>query len=163
MEMYTFIHISEAYAVRLPLIKVSQPLLQSRKKPKDSLFFKPPQGVAGAIVRGVGKQKVGAICNFVSFYVIGFPVGVSLMFPLKMGVVGEATLILDRIDVKSGYCWLDSCFVLPRLLQDCGWASWFHFWPSLCFSPSTCTDWTGKKPVRRWGTHPKTHVCQLTG
>lgn len=51
--------------------------------------------MAGAVVRGAGKQKVGAVCNFVSFYVVGFPIGASLMFPLKMGVVGEATLTLD--------------------------------------------------------------------
>lgn len=57
--------------------------------------------MAGAIVRGAGKQKVGAICNFVSFYVVGFPIGVSLMFPLNMGVVGEAaTRTLRRVVVK---------------------------------------------------------------
>lgn len=49
--------------------------------------------MTAAIVRGAGKQKVGAICNFVSFYIVGFPIGVWLMFPVKMGIVGERWFI----------------------------------------------------------------------
>ncbi|XP_069578338.1 multidrug and toxin extrusion protein 1 [Brachyistius frenatus] len=45
-------------------------------------------GVTGGIVRGTGKQKIGAVCNLVVYYFIGFPIGVSLMFPVKMGIVG---------------------------------------------------------------------------
>uniref|UniRef100_A0A665XBT7 Solute carrier family 47 member 3 n=1 Tax=Echeneis naucrates TaxID=173247 RepID=A0A665XBT7_ECHNA len=60
MKIYGFIHVAEAIA-----------------------------GVTGGIVRGAGKQKIGAACNLVGFYVIGFPIGVSLMFPVKMGIVGE--------------------------------------------------------------------------
>uniref|UniRef100_A0A3B4F2X7 Multidrug and toxin extrusion protein n=1 Tax=Pundamilia nyererei TaxID=303518 RepID=A0A3B4F2X7_9CICH len=44
--------------------------------------------VAGGVVRGVGKQSVGALCNLVGFYIFGLPTGVSLMFAAKMGVVG---------------------------------------------------------------------------
>ncbi|XP_072302216.1 multidrug and toxin extrusion protein 1-like [Eucyclogobius newberryi] len=40
------------------------------------------------IVRGSGKQKVGAVGIFISYYFVGFPVGVCLMFPLKLGIVG---------------------------------------------------------------------------
>lgn len=32
---------------------------------------------------------VGAVCNLVGFYIIGLPIGVSLMFSVKMGIVGE--------------------------------------------------------------------------
>lgn len=32
---------------------------------------------------------IGAVCSLVGFYFIGFPIGVSLMFPVKMGIVGE--------------------------------------------------------------------------
>lgn len=65
--------------------------------------------------------------------------------------------IPDRIHVKSVYSWLDTVFfVLPCVLQECGWGCWYLFWLSLCFSQSTCTRWTGKKPVRRWGAHLKT-------
>ncbi|KAG7214501.1 hypothetical protein INR49_023013 [Caranx melampygus] len=45
-------------------------------------------GVAGGVVRGVGKQLVGALCNLVGYYFIGFPIGVSLMFAANMGIVG---------------------------------------------------------------------------
>uniref|UniRef100_A0A3B3ZFR7 Solute carrier family 47 member 3 n=1 Tax=Periophthalmus magnuspinnatus TaxID=409849 RepID=A0A3B3ZFR7_9GOBI len=46
-------------------------------------------GVAGGVLRGVGKQKQGAICNMLGYYVIGVPVGVSLMFAAKMGIIGK--------------------------------------------------------------------------
>lgn len=45
-------------------------------------------GVSGGIVRGVGRQKFGAICNLFGYYVVGLPVGVSLMFAMHMGIVG---------------------------------------------------------------------------
>ncbi|XP_054897702.1 multidrug and toxin extrusion protein 1-like [Poeciliopsis prolifica] len=45
-------------------------------------------GVTGGILRGAGKQLIGALCNLVGFYVIGFPIGISLMFPAKLGIVG---------------------------------------------------------------------------
>lgn len=41
------------------------------------------------IVRGAGKQMVGAVCNLIGFYIIGLPIGASLMFAVKMGIVGE--------------------------------------------------------------------------
>ncbi|XP_047462101.1 multidrug and toxin extrusion protein 1-like [Mugil cephalus] len=59
MKMYSFIHVAEAFA-----------------------------GVTGGIVRGAGKQMTGAVCNLVGYYFIGFPIGVSLMFPVEMGIVG---------------------------------------------------------------------------
>ncbi|XP_029950673.1 multidrug and toxin extrusion protein 1-like isoform X2 [Salarias fasciatus] len=45
-------------------------------------------GVLGGVVRGVGKQVTGALCNFVGYYFIGFPIGVSLMFLNDMGILG---------------------------------------------------------------------------
>ncbi|KAM9846399.1 multidrug and toxin extrusion protein 1-like [Aulostomus maculatus] len=59
MKMYGFIHVTEAFA-----------------------------GVTGGIVRGAGRQMIGALCSLVGFYFIGFPIGVSLMFPAKMGILG---------------------------------------------------------------------------
>uniref|UniRef100_A0A8C4S8P9 Multidrug and toxin extrusion protein 1 n=1 Tax=Erpetoichthys calabaricus TaxID=27687 RepID=A0A8C4S8P9_ERPCA len=41
------------------------------------------------IVKGAGKQKIGAICNLTGYYIIGLPIGVSLMFAAHMGVLGE--------------------------------------------------------------------------
>ncbi|KAM9349927.1 multidrug and toxin extrusion protein 1-like [Symphorus nematophorus] len=45
-------------------------------------------GVTGGILRGTGKQRIGAICNLVGFYCIGIPIGLALMFAAKMGIVG---------------------------------------------------------------------------
>ncbi|XP_037328646.2 multidrug and toxin extrusion protein 1-like [Pungitius pungitius] len=44
--------------------------------------------VSGAVLRGAGKQLIGALCNLVGYYFIGFPIGVSLMFAANMGIVG---------------------------------------------------------------------------
>ncbi|KAM8956073.1 multidrug and toxin extrusion protein 1 [Lycaon pictus] len=43
---------------------------------------------SGGILRGTGNQKVGAIVNAIGYYVIGLPVGISLMFATKLGVIG---------------------------------------------------------------------------
>ncbi|KAM9801678.1 multidrug and toxin extrusion protein 1-like [Neosynchiropus ocellatus] len=43
---------------------------------------------SGGIIRGAGKQKIGAICYIVGFYGIGLPIGVPLMFAAKLGIVG---------------------------------------------------------------------------
>ncbi|KAM9801679.1 multidrug and toxin extrusion protein 1-like [Neosynchiropus ocellatus] len=43
---------------------------------------------SGGIIRGAGKQKIGAICYIVGYYGIGLPIGVPLMFAAKLGIVG---------------------------------------------------------------------------
>lgn len=50
------------------------------------------QGVTGGVLRGAGKQMVGALINLVGHYFIGLPIGVSLMFAAKMGIIGEKRL-----------------------------------------------------------------------
>ncbi|XP_061764645.1 multidrug and toxin extrusion protein 1-like [Nerophis ophidion] len=45
-------------------------------------------GVSGGAIRGAGKQKIGAACNLVGYYIIGLPIGVSLMFAAGMGIIG---------------------------------------------------------------------------
>uniref|UniRef100_A0A9L0SEG3 Multidrug and toxin extrusion protein n=1 Tax=Equus caballus TaxID=9796 RepID=A0A9L0SEG3_HORSE len=45
-------------------------------------------GTCGGILRGTGKQKIGAILNVVGYYVFGFPIGVSLIFAAKLGIIG---------------------------------------------------------------------------
>uniref|UniRef100_A0AAX7VCS9 Multidrug and toxin extrusion protein n=1 Tax=Astatotilapia calliptera TaxID=8154 RepID=A0AAX7VCS9_ASTCA len=64
------------------------------------------------VLRGVGKQLIGALCNFVAFYFIGFPIGVSLMFAANMGIVGLWTglvicLLLQMIFYVTFLCKLD--------------------------------------------------------
>lgn len=50
--------------------------------------------MTGGVLRGAGKQLVGALCNLVGHYFIGFPIGVSLMFAAKMGIMGKRKLFL---------------------------------------------------------------------
>jgi len=52
------------------------------------VFFDGLQCVASGILRGVGKQKIGAIMNIVAFYVIGIPLAYYFCFFLKHGVSG---------------------------------------------------------------------------
>ncbi|XP_010788226.1 multidrug and toxin extrusion protein 1 [Notothenia coriiceps] len=72
MKMYGVIHVAEAIA-----------------------------GVTGGIVRGTGKQMIGAVCNLVGFYLIGLPIGASLMFPVKMGIVGLWSGFLISVLIQS--------------------------------------------------------------
>lgn len=86
--------------------------------------------MTGGIVRGVGKQTVGAVCNLVGFYIVGLPIGASLMFCVKMGIVGEQRRpvlpqmhcipawfsvlhiymnMLDRIPTKGFHSLLQAC------------------------------------------------------
>jgi MATE family multidrug resistance protein len=45
--------------------------------------------IAGSgALRGLGRQRLGMICNFVSFYIIGIPLGYVMAFILKLGMFG---------------------------------------------------------------------------
>ncbi|XP_061746589.1 multidrug and toxin extrusion protein 1-like [Nerophis ophidion] len=57
--------------------------------------------VTGGIVRGAGKQAVGAVCSLVGYYVVGFPIGVSLMFPFNMGIMGLWTGFLICVVMQA--------------------------------------------------------------
>ncbi|XP_008285983.1 multidrug and toxin extrusion protein 1-like [Stegastes partitus] len=58
-------------------------------------------GVTGGVLRGAGKQLIGALCNLVGYYFIGFPIGVSLMFAAKMGIVGLWTGLTVCVGMQS--------------------------------------------------------------
>ncbi|XP_062031106.1 multidrug and toxin extrusion protein 2-like [Lepus europaeus] len=45
-------------------------------------------GTSGGVLRGMGKQKIGALLNGIGYYAFGFPTGVSLMFAAKLGIIG---------------------------------------------------------------------------
>lgn len=47
------------------------------------------QCTCAGVLRGSGNQRIGAIVNTVSYYVIGLPIGISLMFIAKLGVIGK--------------------------------------------------------------------------
>ncbi|XP_071383240.1 multidrug and toxin extrusion protein 1 [Centroberyx affinis] len=68
---------------------------QIRERVADVMAFYAPfllldalSAASGSIIRGAGKQKVGAVCNIVGYYGIGFPIGASLMFAAKLGIKG---------------------------------------------------------------------------
>ncbi|KAL7055434.1 hypothetical protein AAHC03_022927 [Spirometra sp. Aus1] len=51
-------------------------------------FFDAINGINGGIVRGVGKQKIGAVVCCACMYLIAGPAGLSLMFLTPLGVSG---------------------------------------------------------------------------
>ncbi|XP_075041570.1 multidrug and toxin extrusion protein 1-like [Mixophyes fleayi] len=53
------------------------------------------------ILRGTGKQKIGAIFNAIGFYVVGLPVGISLMFAAKIGILGFWLGILISVLIQT--------------------------------------------------------------
>ncbi|KAJ6657325.1 hypothetical protein lerEdw1_002692 [Lerista edwardsae] len=55
----------------------------------------------GGVLRGAGKQKVGAIANAVGYYVIGLPIGISLMFVYKLGLMGLWTGLIVCISLQA--------------------------------------------------------------
>uniref|UniRef100_A0A8C2YYV3 Multidrug and toxin extrusion protein n=1 Tax=Cyclopterus lumpus TaxID=8103 RepID=A0A8C2YYV3_CYCLU len=57
-------------------------------------IFDAVAGVAGGVLRGAGKQTIGALVNLVGHYFIGLPVGVSLMFAANMGIVGKTRPVI---------------------------------------------------------------------
>ncbi|XP_070290253.1 multidrug and toxin extrusion protein 1 isoform X2 [Salvelinus sp. IW2-2015] len=58
---------------------------------------------SGSIIRGAGKQKVGAICNILGYYGIGFPIGVSLMFAANLGIMGLWTGLFTCVFLQSSF------------------------------------------------------------
>ncbi|XP_075329292.1 LOW QUALITY PROTEIN: multidrug and toxin extrusion protein 1 [Odontesthes bonariensis] len=68
---------------------------QIRERVSDVISFYAPfvlldgiSAASGGIIRGTGKQRVGAICSILGYYGIGFPLGVPLMFAAKLGITG---------------------------------------------------------------------------
>uniref|UniRef100_UPI0037E978D9 multidrug and toxin extrusion protein 1-like n=1 Tax=Semicossyphus pulcher TaxID=241346 RepID=UPI0037E978D9 len=64
-------------------------------------LFDAAAGVTGGVLRGAGKQLIGALCNLVGYYFIGFPIGVSLMFAANMGIIGLWTGFVICVFVQS--------------------------------------------------------------
>ncbi|KAK2847447.1 hypothetical protein Q5P01_010446 [Channa striata] len=83
---------------------------QIRERVADVIAFYAPfvlldavSAASGGIIRGSGKQKVGAICNIVGFYGVGFPVGVPLMFAAKLGIKGLWTGLFICVFLQSSF------------------------------------------------------------
>ncbi|XP_031428469.1 multidrug and toxin extrusion protein 1 [Clupea harengus] len=76
-------------------------------------LFDAMAGVCGGILRGAGKQLFGALGIILSYYFVGFPIGVSLMFAAKMGIIGLWTGLF--------VCGLLSSLVFIILLVKLDW------------------------------------------
>ncbi|KAM4795903.1 multidrug and toxin extrusion protein 2-like [Rhinophrynus dorsalis] len=57
----------------------------------------------GGVLRGTGRQKIGAVMNAVGYYLIGFPIGISLMFAAKYGVVGLWSGLLICVFLQASF------------------------------------------------------------
>ncbi|NXG59170.1 S47A1 protein, partial [Hemiprocne comata] len=51
-------------------------------------LFEAMCGACSGVLRGIGKQKFGAILNAVSYYGVGLPLAAVLLFVAKIGVIG---------------------------------------------------------------------------
>ncbi|NWH77071.1 S47A1 protein, partial [Piaya cayana] len=69
-------------------------------------LFEATCGACSGVLRGIGKQKFGAILNTVSYYGIGLPLGAVLLFVAKIGVIG---LWLSMLVCVSLLC---TCFIV---------------------------------------------------
>jgi MATE family multidrug resistance protein len=57
--------------------------------PDFNMFLFSFQGVYGGIMRGLGRQHLGALAIFFGYFVIGLPIGVSLMYLTDLKVTGR--------------------------------------------------------------------------
>ncbi|KAI5934735.1 Multidrug and toxin extrusion protein 1 [Manis javanica] len=67
---------------------------------------------SGGILRGSGNQKVGAVINAIGYYVLGLPIGISLMFAANLGVIGLWSGIIICVSAQAAcflgfIAWLD--------------------------------------------------------
>ncbi|XP_049658884.1 multidrug and toxin extrusion protein 1-like isoform X3 [Accipiter gentilis] len=68
-------------------------------------LFEAVCGACSGVLRGIGKQKFGAILNAVSYYGVGLPLGAVLLFVARIGVIG---LWLSMLICVSILC---TCFI----------------------------------------------------
>ncbi|KAI6074402.1 Multidrug and toxin extrusion protein 1-like isoform X2 [Aix galericulata] len=69
-------------------------------------LFEAMCGACSGVLRGIGKQKFGAILNAVSYYGVGLPLAVVLLFVARIGVIG---LWLSMLVCVSMLC---TCFIV---------------------------------------------------
>ncbi|NXN03795.1 S47A1 protein, partial [Sylvia borin] len=68
-------------------------------------LFEAMTGACSGVLRGIGKQKFGAILNAVSYYGVGMPLAGVLLFVAKIGVMGLWIAMLACVFI------LCTCFV----------------------------------------------------
>ncbi|KAL0973218.1 hypothetical protein UPYG_G00200480 [Umbra pygmaea] len=55
---------------------------------------------SSSVIRGLGKQKVGAICNILGYYGVCLPIGIPLMFAGKLGIMGFWIGVLSCVSLQ---------------------------------------------------------------
>ncbi|NWV63584.1 S47A1 protein, partial [Malurus elegans] len=68
--------------------------------------FEALTGACSGVLRGIGKQKFGAILNGVSYYGVGLPLSAVLLFAAKIGVIGLWVAMLVSVFI------LCTCFII---------------------------------------------------
>ncbi|NXC00714.1 S47A1 protein, partial [Orthonyx spaldingii] len=68
-------------------------------------LFEAITGACSGVLRGIGKQKFGAILNAVSYYGVGMPLAAVLLFVAKIGVIGLWVAMLVSVFI------LCTCFI----------------------------------------------------
>ncbi|NXY77551.1 S47A1 protein, partial [Glareola pratincola] len=68
-------------------------------------LFEAMCGACSGVLRGIGKQKFGAILNAVSYYGVGLPLGAVLLFVVRIGVIGLWLSMLVSVFI------LCTCFI----------------------------------------------------
>ena len=79
-------------------------------------FLLIPKGALAGILRGCGHQNIGAVGNFVAFYVIGLPLGISLALFVHMGALGMwlGLLAASLTQASNKWCMHTCIHVLYR-------------------------------------------------
>ena len=60
----------------------------------EILLLLDEQGIGMSVFRGTGRQMIGAVIVFVSFYIIALVTGVPLMFATHLEVAGIVILLI---------------------------------------------------------------------
>uniref|UniRef100_A0A8D2L4E1 Solute carrier family 47 member 2 n=1 Tax=Varanus komodoensis TaxID=61221 RepID=A0A8D2L4E1_VARKO len=92
-----------------------------------AVTLSPGQATTSGVLRGTGKQKLGAIFNAIGYYGVGLPLGIVLIFVARIGMIGGNLQAENSKARGAERTWAASPrFALtglpPVLPQACGWA-----------------------------------------
>ncbi|CAH2222674.1 multidrug and toxin extrusion 2-like [Pelobates cultripes] len=74
---------------------------------------------SGGVIRGAGKQMIGAVVNILGFYLIGLPIGISLMFAVKLGVMGLWYGLIICVFLQGSLCIIYiTCFSWDKACEE---------------------------------------------
>ncbi|XP_064534006.1 multidrug and toxin extrusion protein 2 isoform X2 [Pseudopipra pipra] len=112
-------------------------------------LFEATTGACAGVLRGIGKQKFGAILNAVCYYGVGLPLAAVLLFVAKIGVIGLWLSMLACVFI------LCTCFIIYISRMDWKKAAEKREWmcrPTLCSQASPGgrarrTSWSSRKPL----------------